>query len=433
MRILFKNATVVTKNSNDDIINNGWVLVHNDIISNIGKGIPPKRILSIVDSVINLENCILLPGLINSHTHLSQGLVKSGNEVSCLENWLNNEIRPFQRSINSDTLELANQLSILENISCGVTTIIQHQKILKETKYIDKTIANALQYGIRMFFMLGINDRRVKLIRVEKYFEYISKIKNKNSLIEVGIGPTSLIGCSDYLLSRIIEYVNVNNLLIHIHISETVQQYKDSLLTHKSTPIKRLFDLNGLSDRTHLVHCLWTDENDLNLIKSSDANIVFCPTSNIFLRSGLLKLDKLFELNIPVTIGTDGNGSCLSQNLLSEMKLTALISKSFISSSKYYHPSQVLSMVTNIAGQRLGRKDLGHISINSKADLIVCDTNKLKFQPMNDPQSSFIYNATSDDITLVMIDGKIVIDKINKDTDEFQILNKIHKYKKNKK
>ncbi len=356
MRILFQNGIIITKDDKDTVYNRGWIIINNDKIESLGAGeYQNKSMVKEINQIIDLHGNILIPGLINCHTHFSQSLLKGFSENILLEDWLNRIIRPFQHKLTVEQMELASRLCITENIHFGVTTIVQHQKIYKPN-YVNSSLQIAKDYGIRMSLMFGCNNDAVRYYNgLNKLLDHILHIKTlwESEYISIGFGPTSVANCSKDLLVSIHRVGLKNNMPLHVHVSETQTERKDSIIKNGMPPIMYLSKIGVLDEHTQLVHCIWIDGKEMLIIKDVGSSVVNCPISNLFLRSGMTRINEMLANKIPVVIGSDGSASGISQDILGNLKVLSLIfdlSQDNLATSA----SKALYMVTNHAAKMLG-------------------------------------------------------------------------------
>lgn len=413
MRILLKNGIIITKDSNDTVINNGWLIIKDNIIEDLGYDSNTFNDNDCnFDKVIDLKGNIVIPGLINCHTHFSQALLKSSSENLNLQLWLDKIIRPYQNNITLEQMNLASKLSIAENLRFGVTTIVQHHKIYKPD-YINTCLSVVKEYGIRMNLMVGCNNNIATFYGgTDKLINYILELRKvwNDDYIDIGFGPTSLRNCTKEFLFNL-EKISLNQgMFLHVHIAETIEEREASLMKYGVTPIKWLSNIGVLNDNIQLVHCVWIDEDEINLIEKSSACVIHCPISNLFLSSGIAPIDKMIYRNIPIGIGTDGSASGISQDFLANLRLVSFLFKSKDKNLKYFSASNLLYLATNWAAKMIGREDLGQLLPGMKADIVIIDTNSLKLQPIYDPQFTVVFNTGFNDIKTVIINGKIIIE-----------------------
>ena len=355
MKTLFRNGILITKDRNDNVINPGWLIINNNIIEELGYGDYSTHnfVKNSFDKIVDLEGKIMLPELINSHTHFSQSLLKVFSENMTLQDWLEKLIRPFQNNITTEQMKLASQLSIAENLRCGITTVVQHQKLYKP-EYVNVSLETANEYGIRMALMLGCNDKVADYYNgLNKFIDYVLRIKDmwNNNYFSIGFGPTSLKNCSKEFLLAITDISVENKMPVHIHIAETMSERNESIYKNGTPPIRWLYNIGVLNENTQLVHCIWVDGNEINLIKNSCSHVIHCPINNLFLNSGYANIDAMLNCGIPVVIGTDGSALGVSQDIFSNLKLLSLLVSSSRKKPKSFSASYSLYMATSWAAR----------------------------------------------------------------------------------
>jgi 5-methylthioadenosine/S-adenosylhomocysteine deaminase len=402
------NATILTMNSNDDIIKNGFLTIKGNIITNIGKG-KPKNGINLYDA----KGQIIIPGLINTHTHLAMTMFRGIADDIPLKEWLEKHIWPAEKkyAIQSNISKYV-RLGLNEMIRTGTTTFCDMYF------FADTTAKETEKAGLRAVINEAIIDFPTNSYKntkeaFAKNTEFIKKWQN-NQLITPAILFHSTYSCNKDTLLHVLDISKKYNLIISTHISETEDEVKNSIQHKQCTPTEYLHNLNILTDKTIAAHCVWLTENDQTLFAKQKSSITHCPTSNLKLGSGIAPIPEYINKNINISIGTDGCASNNNLDMIEEMRLTALIHKGVNHNPTLITAKDTLKMATINGAKALGLDDkIGSIEIGKCADILLIDTNNTFMQPIYDYYSAIVYSMNSSCINSVIIDGKLIMkDKI---------------------
>ncbi|MBN2788813.1 MAG: amidohydrolase [Candidatus Delongbacteria bacterium] len=386
------------------LFDNGFIGIQNDIITYLGATKPNCS----AEEIIDAENNIIMPGLINSHTHSGMTMFRGVADDLSLMNWLNNYIWPLEdKFVTEKNVRIASKLAIAEMILSGTTTF-------NDMYFFTGTTAeNCKEIGMRAVLGEAVIDFPASVKKTsEKYFiEFIEKYSN-DDLIIPSIVPHSPYSCSKELLQRIKLLSDENNLPVHIHISETLDEV--NLIKDRTgmTPVEYLDSIDFLNHRTIAVHCVHLTDNDINILKIRNVGIVNSPESNLKLASGIAEVPKMIKSGLTVSLGTDGPASNNNLDMFEEMSITVKIHKALYNDSTVMNAREVLKMGTINGAKVLGINNLtGSLEVGKKADLIMIDVKKPHLTPMYDPYSHLTYCAKGSDVDTVIINGKLILKK----------------------
>jgi len=445
MCLLIRNATIVTMNPNRDVIK-GDILIEKQHIKKIisrGRKIlsdtnKNKRLLSHYTKIIDATDKIVLPGFIQTHIHLCQTLFRNMAEDVELLDWLQKYIWPSEASHSRDSLYYSALLGCAELIKGGTTTILD----MGTVHYTDSVFEAVKESGLRGFIGKVMMDKKSKNIpdklqdttanSITESIKLYEKWHNKeDGRIKYAFAPRFVLSCSETLLERIRDLAIKNDLIIHSHSSENRSELA---LVMKRTGYRNLeyFDKIGLTGKNLvLAHCIWLDENEIEILKRTKTNVVHCPSSNLKLGSGIANIPEMLRQKINVGLGADGAPCNNNLSMFMEMRLSGLIQKPFYG-PKAISSQQILEMATINGAKALGiRDELGCIEEGKKADMIILNINKAQTTPfaMNNIYSSIVYSMNSENVETVIIDGKIVMeDGELKMINEKEIIKKSKKY-----
>ncbi|MBW1892634.1 MAG: amidohydrolase [Deltaproteobacteria bacterium] len=406
--IRIDNGLLVTCDSEDNVIKNGWIAVqHNEIVM-IGKtGSEAKPDAS---DIIDAEGGIVMPGLINTHTHLPMSLFRGLADDLPLMEWLNNHIFPREAThINPESVYMATLLSCAEMLLSGTTTCC-------DGYFYEDSVAEAVrQTGMRAVLGHGVIDYPAPGIdnpdqNVAHALAFTEKWMGRTDLIIPSIFCHSAYTCSENTLKKAKAAADQNQLLFQIHAAETAGEKETMLSNHGVTPLQYLDRIGVLDENTLIVHGVWMDAMDIKIVSTRKAKISHCPESNMKLGSGIAPVQEQLNAGITVGIGTD---SCASNNdldMLSEIDCAAKLQK-----VKYLDPTildakTVLKMATIDGAGAIGIDHLtGSLEPGKQADMIIVDIKKPHMIPMYNPFSHLVYSARGSDVRDVMVAGRMLM------------------------
>ena len=360
---------------------------------------------------IELNDHILIPGLINAHGHAPMTLLRGIADDLALEEWLSNKIWPLeQRFISEQFAADGAELAIAEMILSGTTCFADMYF------YPDQVAKAAIKSSIRVQLACPILD--FPTVWAESSDEYIQKAMKlhddyrSSELISIAFGPHAPYTVDDGPLKKIGTMAEELDIPIHMHVHETAKEISDSLQRYDCRPLQRLYKLGLVSPRLNCVHATQLIQDEISLISDAGSSVVHCPASNMKLASGICDVTDLINSNTNVCIGTDGAASNNELDLLKEMRLASLLAKakSQIASSLPTH--QALEMVTINGAKALGLgESIGSLEVGKLADITAISLDAPNTLPVNDPLSHVVYAANSTQVTHVWVGGRIVLNE----------------------
>ena len=402
MKILIKNTKILTPT---DFIE-GSILIKEDIIGEIGDNIDEND----VDKVIDGKNKITLPGLINTHTHLSMSLFRGLADDLELDTWLNDHIWPMEANLNEKYCYIGALLGACELIKSGTTTF-------SDMYFYMEDVARAVdESGIRGILSFGMIDFGDEERRNLQFSENLSLFENCNDTadgrIKVFLGPHSPYTCSKELLERAREEADKNNTCLHIHVAETKKELEDVIEATGKRPFEYLNDIGFLGPDVIAAHSVWLSDEEIAIIKEKDVKISHNPCSNMKLASGISPVTKLLEEGICVSLGTDGDSSNNNLDLIEEMKMASLLQKVDTLDPKVLTAEETLKMATINGAKTLHLEDeIGSIEVGKKADIILIDTNDVNLIPESSSlASNIVYAANGSNVDTTICNGKILME-----------------------
>ncbi|MGD8793662.1 MAG: amidohydrolase [Anaerolineae bacterium] len=413
--LLIQNGFVLTMDEAGAIHAPGWVWVEGAKIAAAGGGSPPPGLAARAGRTIDARHMAVLPGMVNGHTHLSQTFVRGLADDKPLLAWLKQIMWPIQAAITPEDMRLASLLGLVENLRCGVTAVVQHHKISHSPAHVDAAAGAAEAVGLRMLLARGWVDLGDAGEPPEAIVEAMTRLRGRwhgaaGGRITVGFGPLAPWRCSDDTMRRTVALARRWGLPTHLHVAETEDEIEMLQARTGLRHVEWLQALDALGPDVHLVHGVWLDEGELDLVAASGAVVVHCPVSNMYLASGVPAVCQMLARGIPVALGTDGPGSQNSQDMLESLKVAALLAKVSTCDANAVLPLDLLRMATVDGARLLGRDDIGRIVPGARADLALVDLNNARSMPVHRPESALVYNASGGDVHTVLVEGRILLD-----------------------
>jgi len=406
--IVIHNGIVITVNPDFDIIENGFIGILDGKIQQVGAidGNKPHPAKTMIDA----NGGIILPGLVNTHTHLPMSLFRGLADDLPLTEWLNEYIFPAeQKHINPDSVKLGSLLGCAEMILSGTTTCC-------DGYFYEDAVAQAvLESGMRAVLGQGVIDFPAPGVpkpadNVNNAIRFVEKWKGISSRISVSIFCHSPYTCSKETLVKSKAASNHSNLLFQIHVAETQNELKQIQSEHHTTPVQFLEKMGVLDQKTLLVHAIWVNDRDISAIKKHGSTISVNTQSHMKLASGIAPVQQFLAAGIPVGLGTDGCASNNDSDLFGEMDSTAKLHKVNTLDPTAMNAPSVLKLATLNGARAIGLgENIGSIEIGKQADIIIVDTHKPHLVPMHHPVSHIVYAASGGDVRDVMVDGKILV------------------------
>jgi 5-methylthioadenosine/S-adenosylhomocysteine deaminase len=407
--IVIHNGTVVTVNPDFDIFENGMVCIRNGCLRAV-EAQPDNAPLPAARETIDACGGIVMPGLVNSHTHLPMTLFRGLADDLPLAEWLNGHIFPAEQAhIHPESVYWASLLACAELVLSGTTTCC-------DGYFLEEHVARAVRdFGLRAVLGQGVIDFPVPGVvdpkeNIRQAAAFVERWQGLCDRIIPSVFCHSPYTCSSETLSTAKKLARQYELLYQIHVAETRRECDEIRAAHQVTPVQYLDRLNILDDRTLLVHGVWLEPADIDLIAARGVAVSHNPESNMKLGCGTAPVPQLMAAGITVALGTDGCASNNNLDLIQEMDTTAKLHKAVSADPLVMDAATVLKMAT-VDGARavgLGRQ-IGSLEVGKQADLIILNTGCPHMVPMYHPVSHLVYSAKGSDVRDVIVGGKILV------------------------
>ena len=423
MKTLITNGLVLDMVGEEPNLKKTDILIEDNKILKIEKDITDE-----FDKKINAKNMLIMPGLVNTHTHLAMSIFRGYKDDRKLMDWLENAIFPVEDKLQPEDIYWNSYLSCLEMIKSGTTTC--NDMYFGMNKVIEAIEAT----GLRAVVAWCLTDDSIR-DKVERTREYAKKYNNNSeSKITIFTSPHAPYSCNPDTIKLCVDLAKELNTGLHIHLAETQNEVVTIRDRYDKTATEYLADLDVFDVPVVLAHGIYISDSDIEILKKHNikGGISHNPISNCKLSSGICDVVKLRKNGINVGLGTDGIGSTTTLDMFEEMKTTAYLQKVNTMEPTSIKAYDILKMATIEGAKVLGLEDsIGTIEEGKKADLIFIKTDKIHLCPENDICTNLVYSANGADVDKVMIDGKIIMQNRKMiDINEREIMKKVKKIAK---
>lgn len=424
MITLIKNATVITMDdTRDEQYEKLDIVIADDTIKELTNEYKGEY-----DKLIDATNKVVMPGLINCHTHLGMSVFRATNDSLTLEKWLQEKIWPIEDKLTDDDIYYTTMLSCIEMIKSGTTTSNDmYYNCNGSLKAIKECQVRSL-FSRCLMDSDGGGDKRIEEF-LKLYNENVSQ-----DLITFSVAPHAIYTCSYEYLKRCANLAKELKLPIHIHFCENLDEVNNIKNKYHKSPLSLLKELGYLENKLILAHATYISDLELEELKNRDVSFVHNPISNLNLGCGIADITK-YRKYVNITLGTDGQGSGNNLNLFKHMSYVDLLQKGIYKDPTIFSSYDVLKIATINGAKALGLGNLvGSITPGKKADIIIIDLDSTETYPSPDLITNIVHNVDASNIDTSIINGKILMenhqiklsineDNIKKEVD--RIINKI--------
>lgn len=407
MQILFKHAMVLTMET-DAILRDALVAVDGDKLAYVG----PEQMEWMdrsYDRIIDASGCLIMPGLINTHTHLAMTLLRGYGGGLPLKAWLEDKIWPVEDRFQQDDYYIGTQMAVAEMLLTGTTCFLDMYMGMEQTAQVLK------ETGMRGVLSRGMTAATVKELE-PKLAENVKLFEDwhgkENGRIQVFLGPHGEYTNTADTLCACADAARQLGCGIHIHVAETAGERAGCLERHGVSPVRLLERVGALDGRAVAAHCVHVDETDIEILAERGVGVAHNPSSNMKLASGFAPVSEMLAKGVRVGLGTDGTASNDRLDMLREANLASLLAKGYTGDPTLLNAYETLRMATLGGAEALGLEDrIGSLAAGKQADLVMLDVTGSGYQPQHELLNHLVYSSDSRDIRMTMVDGAVLMER----------------------
>lgn len=391
--IRFYNGKILTLKDGFDI-SNDEVWVKDDKIFHIG-----KNDNLVADEEIDLNGNLLMPSFKNAHTHSAMTFLRSYADDLPLNEWLYNRVFPLEAKLTADDIYHLSKLAFAEYLTSGISACFDMYY------FPENMIKASIECGFRSVLTCGLNDFQESLDKLENYY---NKFNNYDSLISYKLGFHAEYTTSKEKIQGVAKLAEKYKAPVYMHASETKSEVEECVKKYGKTPTQLFNDLGIWNYGGGAYHSVWVNDDDLQIYKDKNVWAIINAGSNCKLASGIAPVQKMYDKNINVAIGTDGSASNNCLDMFREMFLIAATQKISLCDASVPDANKILYSATVGSAKSMGLDNCDVIDVGKQADLIVIDMHRPNMQPINNISKNIVYSGSKENVKLTMVDGKIL-------------------------
>ncbi len=403
MGIVLKDILAILPNGEKDEVRKTCIYIEGNRIAAVGE--KPEGFRE--DKVIDGQDRLVIPGLINCHTHSYMAFMRNVADDLSFMDWLFGTIDPIEQQMTDEDTYWGACLAIIEMIKSGTTCFNDMQMNIHQTT---RAVKESGMRAVISRGLIGSGHDEAGQMRLRQAYEERDAAKDCDRLSFM-LGPHAPYTCDDGFMRVVSEEAKKNGMRIHVHLSESVSEIEQIHEKYGLTPIE-MADRNGLFDVPAIAaHCVQVTDEDIAILKGKKVSVVTNPASNMKLGNGFAPIGKMVEMGVNVCLGTDGAASNNSLNMFRELGLLTLIHKGVNKTPQCISAREGFRIATINGAKALGlEEETGSIEAGKKADLAILDLNTPSLTPRNNLIAGLSYSANGSEVETVIIDGKIVME-----------------------
>ena len=403
MGIVLKDILAILPNGEKDEVRKTCIYIEGNRIAAVGE--KPEGFRE--DKVIDGQDRLVIPGLINCHTHSYMAFMRNVADDLSFMDWLFGTIDPIEQQMTDEDTYWGACLAIIEMIKSGTTCFNDMQMNIHQTT---RAVKESGMRAVISRGLIGSGHDEAGQMRLRQAYEERDAAKECDRLSFM-LGPHAPYTCDDGFMRVVSEEAKKNGMRIHVHLSESVSEIEQIREKYGLTPIE-MADRNGLFDVPAIAaHCVQVTDEDIAILKGKKVSVVTNPASNMKLGNGFAPIGKMVEMGVNVCLGTDGAASNNSLNMFRELGLLTLIHKGVNKTPQCISAREGFRIATLNGAKALGlEEETGSIEAGKKADLAILDLNTPSLTPRNNLIAGLSYSANGSEVETVIIDGKIVME-----------------------
>lgn len=420
MTLIFSDAWLITMNERREVLEEASVCVQNDRIAAVGTRQQLQQRFPEAE-LVDCKGRIVMPGMVNTHTHLFQTLLKGLGDDMVLKKWFTCMTGPSAVHLTPEDAHAAALHGCVESIRSGVTTLVDFMYVHTKPGMVASVMRAFEATGMRGFVCRGfistgeqygiprelieepgraIGDAREQMRRYNK----------PGARVQVGVAPNMIWAVDEkgYRLTR--KLADEEHALITTHVAETNFELETAAARYGQTDTEFLSEIGFLGPNVLAAHCVLCKSHDIRILRHHDTKVSHNPCSNLYLASGCPPIPEMLLAGVTVGLASDGPASSNNHSLFQAMKFAALMQKGFHRDATIMTAEKALEMATIDGARAVGlEKEIGSIEPGKKADLVVLDYNNAFMTPIHHPVSAIVYSALGNEVSSVMIDGRFVM------------------------
>ena len=399
MKIKIQNAETLLFKAGSPYTEKTDIYIDGDTIISVGD--EPENFMP--EKVIDGHNRLVLPGLINTHTHAYMSIFRNIADDLEFNDWLFGKILPLEDKLTPNDIYWGNMLAALEMISTGTTSYVDM------TINMEGSMKAALDSGLRARVsrgLVGAGNDEGGAVRIKENLDYL---KHQNDKVSVILGPHAPYTCDPEYLKIVTNVAKEHNLPLTIHLSESLKEIDDIKAMYGMSPIKLMKEIGLFDVPTIAAHCVQLSDEDIEILAECGVVVASNPISNAKLANGFAPLTRMKKAGVNISIGTDSAASNNTLNMFTDMNFAALVHKGNEHDPLAVSASDVLNYVF-LGGEKAMAEKVGRIEAGYKADLAILNTDLPQFYPRNNYISALCYSANGSEVETVIVDGEILME-----------------------
>lgn len=419
--LVLTGATVVTMDSDRRVIEDGHVAIRDGRIVSVG---PARECRVVATETRQLQDAVILPGLVNGHTHLSNGISRGLFDELPLADWVEHGMWPSLRASREETAFHGARVALAENLLGGVTTNVvgefgspNHDSIEGVLRAVTESRSRAVVARIAVDSDDDHDPSQATAADVRESVEgalaEVSRLRAAfdSDLVEVVPEPLGVLRCTAEMVREFAAYARSEGTRMTMHVASSPDERDEALHRFGQGSIEQLAELGVLGDHLLIAHCVWPNDNELRLLADSGTGVSHNPVANLMYASGLAPLAEMIDAGVRVGLGTDGASTNNGQNMWEAMKFAVFLQKSRFGAN--WGSAELALELATIGGSRaIGMDDeIGSLEPGKRADLMVADLGRPHLVPRGTWPSNLVYSGNPDAVTMVLVNGEILVDE----------------------
>ena len=426
MRILLKNIEYLATFGNTGELSHAYILVENGVIKDVGKYTAEVEGQFNVDEVVDMSGRLVLPGFVNTHHHFFQTLTRNVKKVqdAKLFDWLV-YLYEIWKWLDEESIRSATKIAIYEMMKSGVTTTSDmfYPSMKESSRLFDVEIESAMETGMRLHIArggmsIGKKDGSLppdEMIQtddgiLEEYQRVVERYHDSSrySMLRIALAPCTPFLVTPGLMRETLELAEKNNVLLHTHLAETLDEEKFCIERFGKRPVEYMESLGWLNPRVWFAHVVWVTDEEITKLQQGQVGIAHCPVSNMRLGSGIAPIHKM-KGKLRIGLAVDGSASNDTNNMLQEMRIAMLLQRVEYGANAI-SPREVVHMAT-VGGARVLHMDdyIGKIEKGYAADIVAFRLDSVEMAGCLDDPLSAIVMCDAKEADFLMINGVVKI------------------------